>query len=120
MTILTLNTSAFAIAAFMPLWAIGMAGGPVFEPLLFLRTFGAKNFGQILGALGIVEMVGTWGGPVGAGFAFDQTGSYRLALAIGAFIFVGAALFFVRAGRSARARARAFAAAASAGATGAS
>ncbi len=111
MTIVTLNTSVLAIAAFMPLWAIGMAGGPVFEPLLFLRTFGAKNFGQILGALGVVEMVGTWGGPVGAGFVFDQTGSYRLALAVGAFIFVGAALFFVRAGRSARARARAFAAA---------
>ena len=113
-TILTISAATPAIAVFMPFWAIGMAGGPVFEPVLYLRGFGARHFGQILGTAGLVETIGSWAGPVAAGLVYDTTGSYRLALGAFAALFVTAAVFFLRAGTTARDRAAARATQASA------
>lgn len=55
-------------------------GGAI--PLSFAirgEYFGRKAFGTISGFFGIVQMLGTVGGPLLAGYIFDVTGSYHLA-----------------------------------------
>lgn len=111
LAILTVNAQTLAIAIFLPFFAVGMAGGPVFEPILFLRSFGAKHFGAILGLAGVVETIGSWFGPTFAGFMYDATGDYRATFAVFTAIFVLAAFFFIRAGSTARQRAAGLAAA---------
>lgn len=99
--VLTISSHAAGIAVFLPFFAVGMAGGPVFEPVLYLRGFGAKHFGEILGVAGVMETLGSWFGPTFAGFMYDSLGNYEMTFIIFAIVFVTAALLFLAAGRSA-------------------
>lgn len=102
--VLTLSSHTVGIAIFLPFFAVGMAGGPVFEPVLYLRGFGAKHFGEILGVAGVMETFGSWLGPTFAGFMYDSLGDYEATFIIFALIFVAAASLFLAAGRSAARR----------------
>ena len=88
--ILAFSTAPLGLVAFVLLWSIGAAVGPITESVLLSRTFGTANFGAILGALGVAETVGTVIGPLAGGVIFDASGSYTAALLLYAAAFLAA------------------------------
>lgn len=76
---------------------IGIAGGgvtPAFYALL-AKTFGPASFGSAVGLGSLILVPLTFGAPIFAGFLFDTTGNYQLALQIHIALFGAAALFFL-------------------------
>jgi sugar phosphate permease len=66
----------------MPLFGIGWGGVIPVRPALQAEVFGLRAFGAIQGLVFTIATLGGLGGPVFAGWMFDQSDSYRLAFAI--------------------------------------
>ncbi len=64
------------------LWAIiygvGFGGGVPVRPALRAEYFGRSAFAKIGGIMSPIIMIGSFSGPIVAGYVFDQTGSYRI------------------------------------------
>ena len=75
----------------------GLGYGARAPILIALRGdfFGPKNFATIMGLSQPVMVIGSFFGPIAAGFAYDVQGSYRMVFSIIAVInLIGAALVF--------------------------
>lgn len=63
------------------LWAIiygvGFGGGVPVRPALRAEYFGRSAFAKIGGIMSPIIMIGSFSGPIVAGYIFDRTGSYR-------------------------------------------
>ncbi len=94
MAIVLAPTSPLVLTSFVLLWGTAAGGGPLLEPLLISRTFGARAFGSLLGALIAVETAGDFIGPILGGLIFDATGSYTTAFIVYIAGFVIAAIAF--------------------------
>ena len=77
---LLLDSGVVGITLFVLLWVCGTGGGPIIEAMLLTRMFGLAHFATLLGAMIVVEEAGLVLSPVVAGWIFDVTGSYDLAL----------------------------------------
>ncbi len=77
---LLLDSGMVGITLFVLLWVCGTGGGPIIEAMLLTRMFGLAHFATLLGAMIVVEEAGLVISPVVAGYIFDVTGSYDLAL----------------------------------------
>src|SRR5690606_10502594 len=75
---LLLNTDTYGIVAFVVLWGIGGAFGPMLEPLFITHVFGVKHFGAVSGTVQMVSFTGQLAGSIGGAFLFDLTGSYSM------------------------------------------
>ena len=94
-------TLSFAVAAAAVLM-IGLQQGSEVDLIAYIvsRTFGVDHYGTIYGALGVAGAVST-----AASFAFfgkvhDLTGSYDIALTVGALAFCVGAVAFTAGGRA--------------------
>ena len=94
MLALLLDSGAIGIAAFVVLWVCGTGGGPIIEAMQLTRIFGPAHFAALLGAIVMIDVVGLVASPTIAGWIFDVTGSYDLALVLFACSFGLAALLF--------------------------
>ncbi len=94
MAALLLNSGAIGIAIFVVLWVCGTGGGPIVESMLLTRMFGLAHFATLLGAIVVIEEIGLVVSPTVAGWIFDATGSYDLALVMFACSFGLAVLLF--------------------------
>lgn len=65
---------------YVVLSGLGQGGWAPNLAMLALHYFGLKHYGTVLGAIHLIFWVGAAVGPMIAGFAYDQTGSYRLIL----------------------------------------
>lgn len=93
--VLLANVHTIADAAlFMIIFAPSYGGTIPLRGALQAEYFGRKHFATIGGFIRVLDLVGTVGGPVAVGWAFDNLGGvdgYRLAfLAIGAINLAGA------------------------------
>jgi MFS family permease len=72
------------VIAYISVLAFGLGMGCVvmLQSLIVTDLFGMKAFGAIYGAITIITMVGTAGGPWLASFLFDWSGSYNVAFII--------------------------------------
>ncbi|MFC2003670.1 MFS transporter [Chloroflexota bacterium] len=61
---------------------LGQGGWAPNLAMLAANYFGLKHYGAVLGAIHLLFMGGSAVGPVIVGFAYDQTGSYRLIILI--------------------------------------
>lgn len=77
---LLLDSGVVGITLFVLLWVCGTGGGPIIESMLLTRMFGLAHFATLLGAMFVIEEAGLVLSPVVAGWIFDVTGSYDLAL----------------------------------------
>lgn len=60
------------------------------------QYFGRKNFASLRGGISLFQSILSTGGPVAAGWIFDNTGSYQIALiGIGAAYLLGAITFWL-------------------------
>ena len=91
---LLLDSGAVGITVFVVFWVCGTGGGPIVEAMLLTRMFGLAHFGTLLGAMLVIEEIGLVLSPTIAGWIFDATGSYDLALVLFACTFGLSALFF--------------------------
>src|SRR5205823_458608 len=69
-----------ALLAFVGLWSVGTAIGPLVESVMRARLFGTASFGAIVGAIGVAETAGAIIGPLVGGAVYDTTGGYTAAL----------------------------------------
>jgi len=99
MLVLSIDTSAVAIAIFVVVWVVGSGGGPLLEPLLLTRAFGLSHFATILGLVGVIETAGIIASPLLAGVIFDATDSYDLVLVMLGVAFAGSFVLFYMASR---------------------
>jgi MFS family permease len=81
--------------------ALGFGLGAEVDVIGFMvsRYFGLRSYGAIYGCLFAIFTVGTGLGPVLMGLSFDQTHSYRLALAVFGVALVCASVVVSRLGR---------------------
>ena len=96
---LLLDSGVAGITLFVLLWVCGTGGGPIIEAMLLTRMFGLANFATLLGAMFVIEEAGLVISPVVAGWIFDATGSYDLALVMFACSFGLSALLFATVSR---------------------
>lgn len=71
---------AWQIVLFLALYSPAYGGLASLQLALRGDYFGRRAFATIAGAMGPITTVGTITGPLFAGFAFDITGSYRIAM----------------------------------------
>jgi MFS family permease len=86
-------SSAWQIWLFMFLFAPAYGGLASMTPAYRADLFGTRAYASIGGAMEPVTMIGTITGPFLAGYVFDVTGSYRVAMLI--FAAVSAANLFL-------------------------
>ena len=67
---------------FAVIHGLGHGGWAPNLAMLAVSYFGLKHYGAVLGAMHLLYMAGLAIGPMIAGFAYDQTGSYRLVLVV--------------------------------------
>ena len=91
---LLLDSGAVGISLFVVFWVCGTGGGPIVEAMLLTRMFGLAHFATLLGAIVVIEEVGLVASPTIAGWIFDVTGSYDLALVLFTCSFGLAVLLF--------------------------
>ena len=96
-------TLSFAMAAAAVLM-IGLQQGSEVDLLAYIvsRTFGVDHYGTIYGALGVAGAVSTAASFVFFGKVHDLTGSYDIALTVGAVAFCVGAVAFTAGGRAGR------------------
>jgi sugar phosphate permease len=99
MAVLLFNSGPVGITVFLVFWVIGTGGGPMMEALLLTRAFGVAYFATILGAVVVVETIGQILSPTLAGWIYDTTGSYDLALVMYVGTFAAAMVLFLIASR---------------------
>ncbi len=61
---------------------LGMGGVVTLWTLIAAETFGVRNLGTIIGAVGFVPTFALAGGPVVAGYIYDTTKSYTAAFSL--------------------------------------
>jgi MFS family permease len=91
----------FALAA-LAVWLIGMQQGAELDLFAFIvsRSFGIKHYGAIYGVIAMAGALSTATALVLFGEVHDATGSYDIALTIGAVMFCIGALAFAAIGRT--------------------
>ena len=67
---------------FAVIHGLGHGGWAPNLAMLALSYFGKRHYGAVLGGIHLLYMAGLAIGPMIAGFAYDQTGSYRLVLMV--------------------------------------
>ena len=67
------------IVLFLLIYAPGYGGVIPLMPAVQADYFGTRNFGTIMGLMGVIHMLPGLASPVVAGWIFDVMGSYRLA-----------------------------------------
>ena len=94
-------TLSFAVAAAAVLM-IGLQQGSEVDLIAYIvsRTFGVDHYGSIYGALGVAGAVSTAASFVFFGKVHDLTGSYDIALTVGALAFCVGAVAFTAGGRA--------------------
>ena len=81
MLVLLLSGGAtWGIALFIVLFLLGIAAGPLLEPLVLTHAFGLGSYATILGASFTLQAIGLVISPAAAGAIFDATDSYDWAL----------------------------------------
>ncbi len=92
---LQIEAPGFALAMAV-VFVAGLMNGAEHDLLPFfgVRLFGLRAFGEVYGTLLMVALIGTATGIVGFGRLHDATGSYTVALAIGAGAMAIAAVLF--------------------------
>ena len=89
----------WSIGLFSVLFLLGVAAGPLLEPLVILRAFGQTSYGTILGASFTLQALALVVAPTAAGVIYDATDSYDWALGMFAISAAIAAAFFLLARR---------------------
>ena len=95
--VLVLATSQTVSQAMIYAVLYGLGYGARAPILIALRGefFGARNFATIMGLSQPVMVIGSFFGPIAAGFAYDVQGSYRMVFTIIAAVnLIGAILVF--------------------------
>jgi sugar phosphate permease len=87
LVLLAVSTDMLALAAFVVLWGIGGAVGPLIISLITARTFGAASFATVSGALLSAETVVDVILPPLGGLLYDRQGSYDAAFLLYALSF---------------------------------
>jgi MFS family permease len=100
-TLLMIPSPSFALAA-LALGLIGMQQGSEIDLIAYFvsRGFGLKHYSSIYGAIAMAGALSTAVGLVLFGKMHDATGSYDVALTIGAVAFVVGAVAFAATGRT--------------------
>ena len=77
--------------------SFGFAAGAEVDLLAFLvsRHFGLRHYSSIYGLQFAIFEIGVGVGPLLAGYSFDVTGSYHLALLVGAVMFAAGSGIFL-------------------------
>jgi len=73
------ETAGWLLAAYAVLMGVGYSVSPALSPIMSGRFFAGASFGMIFGALNTLYQFGGAAGIWLAGYAHDQTGSYRVA-----------------------------------------
>lgn len=89
---LIMSTNLVMFYVFALVFGMGNGGAAPPMPALTSNIFGTQNMGSIYAAILMGSGVGGVIGPLAAGYVFDTTGSYSLALALAAGIAFAAAL----------------------------
>jgi MFS family permease len=89
----------WSIGLFGVLFVLGVAAGPLLEPLIILRAFGQTSYGTILGASFTLQALALVVAPAAAGVIYDATDSYDWALVMFAISAAIAGAFFLLARR---------------------
>lgn len=76
--------AAWFVVAYGVIFALGYSVSAVITPTVTADIFGGRNFGSIYGTIQLGSGLGSASGAWLAGFIFDHTGSYQLALAVAA------------------------------------
>lgn len=89
---------AAALALLVVIYGAGMGCNAVINPLIISESFGVKNFGKIMGFLGIPYTIGMALGMTMGGVLFDLENNYILAFGIFAvmFLIAGIAIAFAK------------------------
>ncbi len=91
--------SPAGVIGFVMLFGIGFGVGTVARPVLLAQSFGVRRYATITGLMALVTTLATTAGPLGAGLARTQTGSYTPALVSVAMLCAAAAVSLLRASR---------------------
>jgi sugar phosphate permease len=92
MAMLALSTDMLVLIAFVLLWGIGGAMGPLIFSLVTARTFGTASFATVSGALLAVETASDVVLPPLGGLLYDRRGDYDMTLSLYAVSFLLAAV----------------------------
>lgn len=68
------------LIAMLAMLGISVGAGTLIVMVLVSRLYGEHRFGSVQGSLMLLQVPGTTLAPILAGYAFDMTGSYQLAL----------------------------------------
>jgi len=80
--VLAFATEFWHIVLFLVLYSPSYGGLASLMPTMRGEFFGRKSFATIGGAMGPITTLGTVTGPVFAGYVFDTTGSYQIAMLV--------------------------------------
>lgn len=80
--VLAYATEFWHIVLFLLLYSPSYGGLASLMPTIRGEFFGRKSFATIGGAMGPITTLGTISGPVFAGYVFDTTGSYQIAMLV--------------------------------------
>jgi len=84
------NEGMWLLVPFIILFSIGWGGTATIRAALLREYFGRSRFGTILGFIMAMQALGNITGPLFAGWAFDNWGSYNTAwLAFACLVFAG-------------------------------
>ncbi len=83
--------SLTGLIAMLAMLAVSVGAGTLIVMVLVSRLFGEHRFGSVQGSLMLLQVPGTTLAPILAGYAFDLTGNYQLALwgFAGGLMFIG-------------------------------
>jgi MFS family permease len=84
MVIWAISTDFWALAAFALVYGTFYGGWVALLPALVMDEFGGSNVSSLIGILYTSVAFGTLIGPAAAGFAFDLTHGYTLAILVSA------------------------------------
>ena len=102
LVLLRAGTSTAGAVVFVLLFGLGFGVGTIARPALLAATFGVAHYATIAGLLALVVTLATTAGPLAAGLARTETGSYTPALVGVALLCAVSAAGLFRAGRLAR------------------
>lgn len=87
------SAHAFIFTPFMVIYSLSYGGLAALQEPLRVDYFGTKAFATIQGMSRSVQTVGTFMGPIIAGFLYDLTKSYMIAFSVFAIVSVVATVF---------------------------
>jgi MFS family permease len=108
LAIWAVSGNVWSLAAFAFVYGVFYGGWVAILPAVVMDYFGGRNVSGIIGVLYTSVAFGTLIGPSAAGYAFDRSHSYELAIVASAATNVVAAVVVILASRSARRAAEPF------------